>query len=42
MEDVTIVIQGRINREFIEMWTKEYESWNVILSTWNYENVDGL
>jgi hypothetical protein len=42
MEDVTILIQGRINPEFIKMWINEYESWNVILSTWNYENVDGL
>lgn len=42
MEDVTIVIQGRLKSEHIHKWIKEYADWNVIVSTWNDANIDGL
>ena len=38
MKDVTIVLQGRVNPEQMELWKKNYKDWNVIVSTW--EDVD--
>jgi hypothetical protein len=34
-EDVTILIQGRINVKHIDKWVHKYKDWNVIISTWN-------
>jgi hypothetical protein len=38
MKDVTLVLQGRVGREQMELWKKNYKDWNVIVSTW--EDVD--
>ena len=38
MKDVTIVLQGRVGKEQMELWKKNYKNWNVIVSTW--EDVD--
>lgn len=42
MEDVTIIIQGKIDSELLERWVLEYEEWNVIVSTWSTENLGGV
>lgn len=39
MEDVTIIIQGKIDSGLLERWVLEYEQWNVIVSTWSTENL---
>lgn len=38
MKDVTLVLQGRVEPEQMELWKKHYKDWNVIVSTW--EDVD--
>jgi hypothetical protein len=35
IEEVTIVIQGRVNVQHIGRWVQKYKDWNVIISTWN-------
>lgn len=42
MEGVTIVIQGRLKGELIHQWISCYQDWNVVLSTWNDENIQGF
>jgi hypothetical protein len=39
MEDVTIIIQGRVSPETISDWILYYSSWNVIISTWSDQNI---
>jgi hypothetical protein len=39
MEDVTIIIQGKIDSSVLERWVLEYGDWNVIVSTWSTENL---
>lgn len=34
MEDVTLIIQGRITQETFDFYVKNYKGWNVIISTW--------
>jgi hypothetical protein len=38
MQDVTIILQGRVGSEQMELWKKHYKNWNVVVSTW--EDVD--
>ncbi len=40
MEDVTIIIQGKLLKECYDFWIKEYNSCSVILSTWIDNEVD--
>lgn len=39
MDDVTIILQGRINSECLKRWVDTYFDWNVIVSSWT--RVDG-
>jgi len=39
MDDVTIILQGRINPACLERWITTYFDWNVVVSTWT--KVDG-
>ena len=34
IQDLTIVIQGRCEREQMQLWIDNYSDWNVIVSTW--------
>ena len=34
IEDLTIVIQGRYEKEQMQLWIENYSDWNVIVSTW--------
>ena len=38
MKDVTLILQGKVEPEQMELWKKNYKDWNVIVSTW--EDVD--
>ncbi len=40
MEDVTIIIQGKLLQECYDFWIKEYTSCPVIISTWVDTNID--
>jgi hypothetical protein len=42
MEDVTIVIQGRINPEVLLGWVHHYSDWKVIISTWITEDLQNI
>ena len=39
MDDVTIILQGRINPACLKRWVDTYFDWNVVVSTWT--KVDG-
>lgn len=39
MNDCTILIQGRINPECLDLWIKNYTNYNVVLSTWEDEDL---
>lgn len=40
MEDVTIVIQGRITQDTFDFYVKNYKGWNVLISTWVGLDID--
>ena len=40
INDFTIVIQGRCEKEQIQLWIDNYSEWNVIVSTWNDFDLD--
>jgi hypothetical protein len=40
MEDVTLIIQGRITQETFDFYVKNYKGWNVIISTWVGVDID--
>jgi hypothetical protein len=42
MEDVTIVIQGRINPQVLLGWVHHYPDWKVIISTWITEDLQNI
>lgn len=39
MKDCTIILQGRINRECLNLYIKNYSTSNIILSVWNDEEI---
>jgi hypothetical protein len=39
MKDCTILIQGRINSECLNLWIKNYKKHNVVLSVWEDEDL---
>ena len=44
MEDVTIIIQGRISQEAYDFYIENYKNYKVIISTWvdnqiNFSNI---
>lgn len=39
MIDCTLLIQGKINEESFNLWIQNYKDWNVILSTWEDEDL---
>jgi hypothetical protein len=42
MEDVTIVIQGKIDYESLLSLSRSYSDWKVVLSTWTNEDFEGI
>jgi hypothetical protein len=42
MEDVTIVIQGKINPDVLLGWVHHYPDWKVIISTWITEDLQNI
>ena len=39
MQDCTILLQGRINDECLQLWIKNYKNSNVVLSIWEDEEI---
>ena len=35
LEEVTLLIQGKVQKEQLNLWIKNYSDWNVVVSTWN-------
>lgn len=40
MENVTLIIQGKITQETFDFYVKNYKGWDVIISTWVGLNID--
>ena len=40
MNDLTIIIQGRVLPECLEFYCKEYTDYNIIISTWEDVTID--
>ena len=42
LENCTILLQGRINKECIDLWIKNYENSKVVLSVWEDEDLTNI
>ena len=40
IQDLTLLIQGKIQEEQLKLWIKNYSDWNVVISTWNDFNIE--
>jgi hypothetical protein len=40
MQDVTLIVQGRITQETFDFYVKNYTGWNVVISTWVGLDID--
>jgi hypothetical protein len=40
MQDVTLIVQGRITQETFDFYVKNYKGWNVVISTWVGLDID--
>lgn len=40
MEDCTILLQGKINKECLELWISNHKNDNLVLSVWEDENLE--
>ncbi len=40
MDDVTIIIQGKLEQDSYDFYTKKYDNCNVIISTWVGTSID--
>ena len=40
MEDVTIIIQGRVTQETYNFYTERYPNFKIVISTWSNHNLD--
>lgn len=40
MQDVTLIVQGRITQETFDFYVKNYRGWNVVISTWVGLDID--